>query len=105
MAMLNFGVLPIKTAAEKKDYSFDWSKELEKDGDTIAGVSGDSNSTWSVAAGVTINTTDKPKTHDGRTASVWLNAGSTVGDYTLINTIVTVAGRTLVASATLKVVA
>jgi hypothetical protein len=105
VALLNFGTFPPKAAAEKKDYSIDWSKELDKDGDTIA--SGASSSTWSIGAGVTINTTDKPKTHDDKTTTCWLDAGSTPSDtpYTLVNTITTVQGRIHVGTVTVKVVA
>lgn len=105
MAMLNFGTLPTKTAAEKKEYSFDWTAELEKDGDVIAVGAG--SSLWAIGAGVTINTSDKPKTHDDKTTTVWLDPGSTPSAtaYSLVNTITTAAGRVLVASALLKVVA
>jgi hypothetical protein len=100
MAQLLFASLPPKAAGEKKDYSFDWSKELGKDGDTITG------STWVVTpAGVTINVTDKPKTNDDQTTTVWLDPSSTPGDYTVVNTITTAQGRTHVATASLKVVA
>lgn len=107
MAMLNFGVLPIKTAAEKKDYSFDWSKELAKDGDTIAAGAG--SSLWSFAEGTPPTTptisSSPAKSHDDQTTTCWIDASSPVGTWTLVNTIVTQAGRILVASATLKVVA
>src|ERR1044071_3699045 len=88
MAMLNVGSLPSKAAAEKKDYSFDWSAELATDGDTI------SASSWATSAvGLVINAADKPATFDAKTTTVWLNAGSTVAEYTVTNTITTAAGR------------
>lgn len=106
MAQLLFAPLPTKAAAEKKDYSFDWSAELDKTDDTIA--AGDAASTWAVTpAGVTVNTTDKPKTHDDHTTTVWLDPESTpaADPYTVTNTITTTQGRIHVATASLKVVA
>lgn len=106
MAQLLFAPLPPKAAAEKKDYSFDWSVELGKDGDTIAAGAG--ASLWAVTpAGVTVNITDKPKTHDDQTTTVWLDPGSTPAaePYTVTNTITTVQGRIHVGTASLKVVA
>jgi hypothetical protein len=106
MAQLLFATLPPKAAAEKKDYGFDWSAELNKDGDTIA--AGVGNSSWAVTpAGVTVNTTDKPKTHDDKTTTVWLDPGSTpsADPYTVTNTIITTQGRIHVGTASLKVVA
>jgi hypothetical protein len=104
MAQLLFAPLPPKAAAEKKEYSFVWTKELEKDGDSIA--AGDAASVWAVTpAGVTINVTDKVKTHDDQTTTVWLDPSSTPGDYTVTNTITTAQGRVHVATASLRVVA
>ena len=105
MAQINFKPLPPKAATEKKDYSFDWSDELDKDGDTIA--AGAASSDWTIGAGVTINTTDKPKTHDDKTTTVWLDPGSTPSStpYTLRNTITTTQGRIHVGTAEVKVVA
>jgi hypothetical protein len=99
MAQVNFAPLPVKAIAEKKSYSFDWSKELNKDGDTIT------VSAWSIGAGVTINVTDKPATFDIKTTTVWLDPGSTVGEYSLKNTITTTLGRIHVATASLTVIA
>lgn len=107
MALLAFHPLPPKAAAEKVDYSFDWRTELTKDGNTDTIAAGAGSSMWDIVegAGVTINDTDKPKTHDEYTTTVWLNPGSTPGTYTLRNTITTAQGRVHVATALLKVVA
>lgn len=102
MAQLNIGTLPSKAAGEKKDYTFDWSKELAKDGDTI------STSVWATSGvGLVVSTTDKPATNDNQTTTVWLNAGSTPSatPYTLTNTITTAKGRTHTATASITVVA
>ena len=99
MAQHIFPPLPVKAVAEKKDYSFDWSRELDKDADTITA------SAWSIEAGVTINTTTNPATNDTKTTTVWLDPGSTVGSYNLKNTITTTRSRIHVATASLMVVA
>lgn len=107
MALYAFEPLPPKAAAEKTDYSFSWRKELTKDGNTDTIAAGGASSVWDIVegAGVQINTTDKPKTHDDYTTTVWLDPGSTPGTYTLRNTITTAQGRVHVATAQLKVVA
>jgi hypothetical protein len=63
------------------DYSIDWSGWL--DGDAIV------TSTWSVAGGITIDST----TNTSTVATVWLSGGSAGRSYKIVNHIVTSGGR------------
>jgi hypothetical protein len=95
MAQIRFTTFPPKDPDEKKDYSFDWSAELDKTADTI------SSSTWVVTGtGLTQSSSPAPS-FDHRTATVWYEAGTIGTDYVITNRIVTAQGRTHEASAIL----
>lgn len=95
MAQIRYATFTSKDPEEKKDYSCDWSAELDKTGDTI------SSSTWTVTgAGLTQSGSPAP-THDAKTTTVWYEAGTIGTDYVLTNRIVTAQGRTHEASAVL----
>ena len=75
-----------KTAAEDKDYTLDWSKDLGAD--TIF------TSAWSVTpSGLTITTPVPTKTNT--TTTVWTSGGTAGQNYLLVNTITTTGGREL----------
>ena len=63
------------------DYTIDWSDWL--DSDTI------STSTWTVASGITKDS----DTNTTTTATIWLSSGTAGTQYTVINHIITAAGR------------
>jgi hypothetical protein len=82
--------LAIKTPEETKDYSLDWSQDLQ--GDTI------NTSAWSVSpADVTVpQSTIGTGTAPGNTlTTVWLTGGTIGRGYDVTNTINTVGGREL----------
>jgi len=64
------------------DYKVDWSDWLT-DGETIT------TSTWTVPSGIT----EDSDTHDDDSATIWLSGGTAGKRYTVINHIVTTAGR------------
>lgn len=64
------------------DYLVDWAAWL--DGDSIA------TSTWVVPSGITKDSSTATTT----TAMIWLSGGTTGVSYSLVNRIVTAAGRT-----------
>ena len=75
-----------KTAAEDKDYTLDWSKDLGTD--TIA------TSAWSAdPSDLTINSPAATKT--STTATVWVSGGTPGQNYLLTNTITTAGSREL----------
>ncbi len=71
-----------KRAGETKDYTLDYSEEMEKDEDAIL------TSVWSVASGVT----SSAPASTTESATIWLAGGSN-NDYDIVNTITTVGGR------------
>ena len=95
MAQIRFAPFPPKDPDEKKDYSFDWSPEMDKTGDAIT------SSTW-VVTGTGLTTSISPApTFDDKTTTVWFEAGTALTDYVVVNRIVTTQGRTHEASAVL----
>jgi hypothetical protein len=84
----------IKDPDEKLDFGFDWVKRLA--GDTIA------SSEWEVPTGITESSSPAP-THDESTTTIWLEGGTSNGDYILTNRITTTGGRTLEAALLLAV--
>lgn len=75
---------PYKDPQEVLDYKVDWSKRLGTD--TIV------TSTWpSPPAGITVVTTAATS----KSTTVWLSGGTEGQTYTLVNRIVTAAGRTM----------
>ena len=95
MAQIRFATFPTKDPDEKKDYSIDWSAELDNTGDTITA------STWVVTGtGLTQSTSPAP-TFDDKTTTVWYEAGTAGIDYVICNRITTAQGCTHEASAML----
>lgn len=87
MAQIRFATFPTKDPDEKKDYSMDWSAELDKTGDTI------SSSQWFITgAGLTQSSSPAP-TNDAKTTTVWYEAGTAGTDYVITNRIATTQGR------------
>lgn len=97
MAQIRFAALPAKDPDEKKDYSFDWSAELDKTGDTI------STSTWVITGSGLTASSSPAASKDDKTTTVWLESGTAGTDYVITNRIVTTQGRTHEATATLQV--
>ena len=87
-----------KTPNEIKDYSFDWSKDIE--GDTITGGS----STWSISPS-TATIAQSSVASSGTLTTVWLSGGVIGQVYQVNNFIVTAAGRDLSKTFRLLVVA
>ena len=65
------------------DYTLDWGTDW-LDGDTI------STSTWSVPAGITMDSEVETAT----TTTIWVSGGTADQEYELTNQIVTAGGRT-----------
>lgn len=65
------------------DYTINWARHLVAD--TI------STSTWTVPSGITKDSDSKTS----QTTTVWLSGGTDRQKYSLVNRIVTAAGRTL----------
>src|SRR6185503_5406221 len=87
MAQIRFASFTTKDPDEKKDYSFDWRAELNKDGDTITA------STWVITgAGLTQSASPAPS-FDVYTTTVWYEAGTAGTDYVITNRITTASGR------------
>lgn len=85
---------PSKRPNEILDYSFDWAEPLGTDTvatSTFALVNSDS--------GVVINS----NSHNQKITSVWLSGGTDGTTARLTNTIITAAGRTMQATASLQV--
>jgi len=84
---------PSKDPDEVLDYQLDWTARL--DGDTI------SSSSWAVASGsgLTIDSDSETTT----LTTVWLSAGTEGTTYTLTNTIVTAASRTMEQSVRIRI--
>ena len=72
----------VKDPSAVLDYTFDWSAWLGVD--TIA------TSTWTVPTGITQVTESETTT----TTTVWLSGGTADTNYAVVNTIITVGGRT-----------
>jgi hypothetical protein len=83
---------PDKDPDEVLDYNIDWSKRLVT-GDTI------STSTWFVPDGLTNEEEDKTTTE----TTVWLSGGTLAQNYSVLNRVVTVEGRTMDQTVTLKI--
>lgn len=96
MAQIRFANFPTKDADEKKDYSFDWSKELDKTGDTI------SASTWAITGSGLTQSSSPAASFDNKTTTVWFEAGTAGTDYVITNRITTAQGRTHEGSAVLQ---
>ena len=95
MAQIRFATFPVKDPTEKKDYSFDWSAELDKTGDTI------STSAWEIT-GIGLTLSSSPAhSKDDKTTTAWFEAGTAGVTYVLVNRIVTTQGRTHEGSALL----
>lgn len=73
-----------KDPQEVLDYSFDWSKWLAEDNDTI------SSHTMSADPGITVDSSS----HTNTKATVWLSGGADDAKYQITNQIVTTMGRT-----------
>lgn len=94
MAQIRIGPVPPKSPNEKKDYSLDWSPELDKTGDTITGTP-----TWTITgAGLTQSGGAQAPTNDSKSTTVWYEAGTAGVDYVITNKITTTQGRTHEAS-------
>jgi hypothetical protein len=76
------------------DYSINWARYLNRIGDEIL------SSSWPVVPdGITLQT----HTHNDTLTTAWLSGGTAGSRYKLTNRIVTVGGRTLDRSITIKV--
>jgi hypothetical protein len=95
--MQNSTSWPDKDPGETLDYRMDWTARLTQSGvaDTI------SSSTWVVTKGTGLSLTAQYLSSNQTV--VWLGSGTVGVTYTVTNTIVTTAGRTMVQSGTLKV--
>lgn len=83
--MGNYNPVKVKDPSEQLDFGIDWA--------TLLGVSETiSTSTWTVPAGIT-KMTDPPASISGSITGVWLDGGTAGETYTVVNTIVTSAGR------------
>jgi hypothetical protein len=82
-------LLSPKDPAEILDYGRDWTPELTADGEASI-----STSAWSVSspAGLTIATSPAPSIN-GLITTLWVSGGTNGTKYSLVNTIVTPAGR------------
>jgi hypothetical protein len=80
-----------KDPDELLDYTVDWAEALG--GDTIA------SSAWTVPSGITRGTDSNTAT----TATIWISGGSADQNYSLLNRITTVGGRTREQTCTLRV--
>ena len=74
------------------DYTLDWTLWLN--GDTIT------SDTWTVPGGLT----SVLEVTTARTSTIWLSGGTTGTEYTLVNRIVTIGGRTEDRSVVISVV-
>lgn len=74
---------PDKDPNEVLDYVVNWAARL--------GVDTISTSSWTVPAGITLDSNSKTDT----TTTAWLSGGTTGETYALLNRIVTVGGRTM----------
>jgi hypothetical protein len=72
----------VKDPSAVVDYQVNWAAWL--------GVDTISTSTWTVPTGITQNSATSTTT----TATIWLSGGTAGTTYTLVNRIVTAAGRT-----------
>jgi hypothetical protein len=72
----------VKDPSAVVDYQVNWAAWL--------GVDTISTSTWTVPTGITQNSATNTTT----TATIWLSGGTAGTTYTLVNRIVTAAGRT-----------
>jgi hypothetical protein len=84
---------PNKDPDEVLDYQIDWADRL--DGDTI------STSTWVIPSGITQGAASKTDT----TVTTWLSGGTLGASYTLLNRVVTAAGRTMDQSVRIRIAA
>lgn len=82
---------PTKDPDEVLDYNIDWSDRLV--GDTIA------TSTWIVPTGIVADSQAKAAT----TTTLWLSSGTLGAKYDILNRIVTVEGRTMDQTVTMKI--
>ena len=73
-----------KDPNEVLDYVLDWSARIAAE-DAI------STSTWTVPAGITKDSSS----NDDTTSTIWLSGGTTGQTYSLLNRVVTDAGRTM----------
>ena len=76
-----------KDPDEIRKFSINWSPALDE-GDTI------SASSWVFPTGIAAPLTPAAS-FDNTTTTVWINSGSTAGDYLLENTITTADGETM----------
>lgn len=82
-----------KDPQAKLDYTLDWAAPPPVgpwlvEGDTITA------STWSVPAGLTMESSPAPSiSTDGKKTTVWLSGGTHGEDYPVVNHITTAAGR------------
>jgi hypothetical protein len=82
---------PFKDPNEVLDYELDWSIRLEAD--TIT------TSTWTVPAGITMNSSS----HTTTVSVIWLSGGVEGASYEILNRIVTAGGRTMDQTVKLKI--
>ena len=85
--------LDTKDPDEVKDYSVNWSRMLAQYDDTIL------SSEWIVPDGIDADR----DTSDDTSTIIWLSGGTLGADYDLTNRIVTIGGRTLDQSITIRV--
>ncbi len=83
---------PDKDPDEVLDYNMDWSGRLVSP-DTIT------TSTWVVPDGLTVEDEETATT----TTTVWLSSGTLGDKYEILNRVVTVEGRTMDQTVTLKI--
>lgn len=95
MAQFRFASFTAKDPSEKKDYSFVWTKELERTRDSI------SSSVWEITGAGLTQSSSPVATNDAQTTTVWFEAGTAGTDYIIVNRITTTQGRTHEASAIL----
>ena len=81
-----------KTPAEVLDYSLDWTPWLA--GDTIA------SSQWTADTGLTV----AGNSFDSQATTVWLDGGTALERYRVVNKIITAAGRTAERAITIHIV-
>ena len=84
-----------KDPADRLDYTIDYSTQLRRETDTIAG------STWTVPAGLTFNPAEASFSTTAATA--WISGGTAGTDYIVTNRITTTEGRVYERSFTLRV--
>jgi hypothetical protein len=84
---------PFKDPDEVLDYSIDWSARMPSDDHIVT-------STWpSLPSGITVDSDEQTNT----TTTLWLSGGTLGQSYSFTNRVVTLGGRTMDQTVTIKV--